>query len=72
MKIHAKRGYDRWSLHGTKAVYPWSHEPAAQSGLDIAPHPKLSPRFGGSTQGRLVFFFDVPRRRKKGVDHGNY
>ena len=47
--------YDRLSLRGTKAVNPWTSESAIKSGLDIAPHPKLSPRFGGSTQGRLFF-----------------
>ena len=48
--------YHRLSLRGTKAVCPWSGKPAIQSGLDIAPNPKLSPRFGKSTQGRLFHF----------------
>jgi transposase len=38
-----------------KADISWSGEPATESGLDIAPNPKLSPRFGESTQGRLVY-----------------
>src|SRR5207244_2996562 len=38
-----------------KADCSWSGEPATESGLDIAPNPKLSPRFGESTQGRLVY-----------------
>jgi len=38
-----------------KADISWSGEPATESGLDIAPNPKLSPRCGESTQGRLVY-----------------
>jgi hypothetical protein len=41
------------SLRGTKADFPWSIKPAIKSGLDIAPKPKLSPRFGESTRSRL-------------------
>jgi hypothetical protein len=40
-------------LRGTKADLPWSIQPALKSGLDIAPNPKLSPRFGKSTRSRL-------------------
>jgi hypothetical protein len=40
-------------LRGTKADLPWSIKPALKSGLDIAPIPKLSPRFGQSTRSRL-------------------
>jgi Transposase len=40
-------------LRGTKADLPWSIKPALKSGLDIAPNPKLSPRFGKSTRSRL-------------------
>src|SRR5437016_5571979 len=48
-------GYDRLGLRGMKADISWSGEPATESGLDIAPNPKLSPRCGESTQGRLVY-----------------
>jgi len=37
----------------TKADIPWSIKPAIESGLDIAPNPKLSPRFGESTRSRV-------------------
>src|SRR5215475_3594564 len=40
-------------LGGTKADLPWSIKPALKSGLDIAPNPKLSHRFGESTRSRL-------------------
>src|SRR5438034_8597569 len=55
MKIHASRAYDRLGLRGMKADISWSGKPATESGLDIAPNPKLSPRCGESTQGRLVY-----------------
>src|SRR5438046_10085634 len=38
-----------------KADISWSGKPATESGLDIAPNPKWSPRLGESTQGRLVY-----------------
>jgi len=40
-------------LRGTKADNLWRIKPAIKSGLDIAPNPKLSPRFGESTRSRL-------------------
>ena len=40
-------------LRGTKADIPWRIKPAIKSGLDIAPNPKLSPRFDESTRSRL-------------------
>src|SRR5881409_3243460 len=55
MKIHASRAYDRLGLRGMKADISWSGKPATESGLDIAPNPKWSPRCGESTQGRLVY-----------------
>src|SRR5216110_229047 len=55
MKIHASRAYDRLGLRGMKADCSWSGKPATESGLDIAPKPKLSPRFGESTRSRLVY-----------------
>src|SRR5437763_6211522 len=55
MKIHASPAYDRLGLRGMKADGSWSGKPATESGLDIAPNPKLSPRCGESTQGRLVY-----------------
>src|SRR6266446_1021469 len=42
-------------LRRTKADSPWSIEPALKFGLDIAPNPKLSPRFGESTRSRLFY-----------------
>ena len=51
--MHTRSAYDRFSLRGTKAVILWIGKPAEQSGLDIAPHPELSPRFGESTWSRL-------------------
>ena len=42
-------------LRGTKAGTPWSIKPAIKSGLDIAPNPKLSPRFGESTRSRVFY-----------------
>jgi hypothetical protein len=57
MKVRSK--LDRFtiqlSLRGTKADFPWSIKPAIRSGLDIAPNPKFSPRFGESTRSRLVY-----------------
>jgi hypothetical protein len=52
-----------FGLRGTKADKVWCCEPAKESDLDIAPNPKLSPRFGESTWSRLFCAFDVPRRR---------
>jgi hypothetical protein len=40
-------------LRGTKVGSPWSIKPALKSGLDIAPNPKLSPRFGERTRSRV-------------------
>ena len=40
-------------LRGMKTVQRWGEVAAHQSGLDIVPHPKLSPRLNESTQGRL-------------------
>src|SRR4030095_10366337 len=48
-----------------KAEYPWSIKPAVKSGLDIAPNPKLSHRFGESTRSRLFSPFDVFRAGRK-------
>src|SRR5215471_18909524 len=53
MKMRSRLVYDRLSLRGTKADLPWSMKPANESGPDIAPNPKLSPRFGESTRSRL-------------------
>src|SRR5256886_2056195 len=55
MKIHASPAYDRLGLRGMKADCSWSGKPATESGLDIAPNPKLSPRCGESTRSRLVY-----------------
>jgi len=55
MKMGTTSVYDRLSLRGTKAVKPWSGKPAKESGLDIAPNPKLSPRLGESTRSRLFY-----------------
>jgi hypothetical protein len=55
-------------LRGTKADLPWSMKPAIKSGLDIAPNPKLSPRFGESTRSR-VFHLSMSSgagRRRRG------
>jgi len=41
MKIRFRVAYDPRSLRGTKAELPWSMKPANESGLDIAPNPKL-------------------------------
>jgi transposase len=46
--------YHRLRLYRMKANNPWSRKPVIESGLDIAPHPKLSPRFGESTRSRLL------------------
>ena len=46
-------------LRGTKADFPWSMKPAIESGLNIAPGPKLSPGFGESTRSR-VFHLSMP------------
>jgi hypothetical protein len=54
-------------LRGMKAGFPWSTKLAYKSGLDIAPNPKLSPRFGESTRSRVFHLFDVLRRREKGA-----
>lgn len=51
--MHARLVYDRVILHRTKAVSLWSGKPAMQSGLDIAPNPKLPPHCGESTRNRL-------------------
>jgi hypothetical protein len=53
MKMRSRSVYDRLSLRRTKADGPWSMKPATESGLDIAPNPKLSHRFGESTRSRL-------------------
>jgi hypothetical protein len=53
MKMHSRSIYDRLRLRWTKANNPWSRKPDNESGLDIAPHPKLSPGLGQSAQGRL-------------------
>src|SRR3989442_15290079 len=55
MKIHASPAYDRLGLRGMKADCSWSGKPATESGLDIAPNPKLAPRCGESTRSRLVY-----------------
>src|SRR5215469_17532937 len=61
-EIALRSAYHRPDLRGTKAGNPWSAKPAEQSGLDSAPNPKWSPRFGESTQGRLI---DVPRAQEQ-------
>lgn len=53
MKMRTRSVYDQLSLRGMKAGNLWCGKPAKQFGLDIAPNPKLSPRLGESTQGRL-------------------
>src|SRR2546427_11724745 len=58
-------GYDRLGLRGMKADISWSGEPATESGLDIAPDPKLSPRFGESTQGRFAYLSISSRPARK-------
>ena len=55
MKMRTRSGYDGLSLPGTKAGCAWCDEPAVQSGLDIAPNPKLSPRSGERTRSRLPY-----------------
>jgi transposase len=68
MKMGTTVIYDRLSLRGTKAVALWSAKPAPQSGLDIAPNPELSPRFGGSTRSRLFpISMSSPARRKESI-----
>ena len=52
------------SLRRTKADSPWSTKPALKSGLDIAPNPKLSRRFGESTRSRL-FHLSMSSGRKE-------
>jgi Transposase len=54
MKMSSGSIYHRLRLHRTKANNPWSRKPVIESGLDVAPHPKLSPRFGESTRSRLL------------------
>jgi transposase len=56
MKMRTTALYNGLSLCRAKAVTLWSEKPATQSGLGIAPNPKLSPRFGESMQGRLLHF----------------
>src|SRR2546428_508570 len=72
MKMRLRSGYDPLSLRRTKAGIAWCLKPAKESGLDIAPNPKLSPRFGESTRSRLFHTFDVLRRRGRGDDHGEH
>src|SRR2546425_2511961 len=72
MKMRLRSGYDPLSLRRTKAGIAWCLKPAKESGLDIAPNPQLSPRFGESTRSRLFHTFDVLRRRGTGDDHGEH
>src|SRR5207302_5826400 len=72
MKMRLRSGYDPLSLRRTKAGIAWCLKPAKESGLDIAPNPQLSPRFGESTRSRLFHTFDVLRRRGRGDDHGEH
>ena len=58
-------------LRGTKADNLWRIKPAIKSGLDIAPNPKLSPRFGENAK-QIVLAFDVLRRREKGDEDGKH
>src|SRR3989440_11406923 len=72
MKMHSRSVYDPLGLRRMKAGIAWCLKPAKESGLDIAPNPKLSPRFGESTRSRLFHTFDVLRRRGRGDDHGEH
>src|SRR5262245_17938081 len=54
MKMRSRWVYESSSaLRWTKAESPWSIKQAIKSGLDIAPNPKLSHRFGESARSRL-------------------
>src|SRR5438128_1521678 len=72
MKMRSRSAYDPLSLRRTQAGIAWCLKPAKESGLDIAPNPQLSPRFGESTRSRLFHTFDVLRRRGRGDDHGEH
>src|SRR5947209_20324744 len=72
MKMHSRSVYDPLGLRRMKAGIAWCLKPAKESGLDIAPNPQLSPRFGESTRSRLFHTFDVLRRRGRGDEHGEH
>jgi hypothetical protein len=65
-KCARDRFNDPARLRGAKADNHWSIKPAIKSGMDLAPNPKLSPRFGESNLEQSVSSFDVLRHREEG------